>query len=205
MNIKLKQYQSFQRLVNPSDELSVATLLGISLGELKKKSKEDVDNLISEVTKWVSKEEREFHPTFKLNGITYGFIPNLDDITYGENKDITTFIGDWDTMHQAMSVAYRPIKTNWLGRPIIKKGKYEIVPYEDIKSSDIMLEVDVNIVLGMQVFFYNLMKELVSYIPNYLKRELTRMENNQEVSQRSGEAIKKYTHLLNRMSEDLMR
>ncbi len=205
MDIKLKHYQAFQRLVDPSDELSVATLLGISLGELKRKDKDEVDSLINNVSLWVGKEDREFTRVFKLNGVTYGFIPNLDEITYGENKDITTFIGDWDTMHQAMSVAYRPIKTNWLGRPIIKKGKYEIVPYDDIKSSELMKDVDVNIVLGMQVFFYNLMKELLNYIPNYLKKELARMENNKEVSQRNGEAIKKSIHLLKQMSGDLMK
>jgi hypothetical protein len=46
---------------------------------------------------------------FKLNDKEYGFIPVLEDISLGEYIDIETFMGNWDEMHKAMNVLYRPI------------------------------------------------------------------------------------------------
>ena len=52
-----------------------------------------------------------------------GFIPKLDDISLGEYIDIETNISDWQKMHKAMAVLYRPVNFK-LG------NKYGIAPYE---------------------------------------------------------------------------
>ena len=44
--------------------------------------------------------------TFKMAGNEYGFITNLDDMSFGEYIDLDTFIGDWDNMEKAMGVLY---------------------------------------------------------------------------------------------------
>ena len=64
---------------------------------------------------------------FNLDGTPLGFITDLDEISYGENKDVTGYINDWQTMHKAMAVLYRPIK-------ISKKGKYIIQDYEGTRE-----------------------------------------------------------------------
>ena len=59
---------------------------------------------------------------FTMNGVEYGFIPNLDDMTLGEYVDLDTYISQWDRMEYAMAVLYRPIKDKY-------KQKYNIEEY----------------------------------------------------------------------------
>ena len=61
--------------------------------------------------------------TFKVNGQEYGFIPSLEDMTFGEYVDLDTYIGDDDNLHRAMNVLFRPID--------IRKGvRYIIEDYD---------------------------------------------------------------------------
>jgi len=63
------------------------------------------------------------------------FIPNLDDITNGEYVDLDTYIPDWDEMHKAMAVLFRPVIQNL-------KDKYIIEDYKgSAKYSDDMLDL----------------------------------------------------------------
>ena len=41
-----------------------------------------------------------------MRGVEYGFIPNLDDMSFGEYVDLDTYIGDWQNIHRAMAVLY---------------------------------------------------------------------------------------------------
>lgn len=38
-----------------------------------------------------------------------GFLPKLDEITLGEFIDVESNIGDWQNIHKAMAVLYRPV------------------------------------------------------------------------------------------------
>ena len=126
-------------------------------------------------------------------------MPNLDDITYGENKDVTAYLNDWQTMHKAMAVLYRPIKQK-LG------ARYLIEDYEGShKYSEAMKEMPLGIVMGAMVFFYNLTNALLKAIPSYLEKQTEKEQTTGVISAENGEAIKKYIHLLKETSEDLMR
>ena len=58
-----------------------------------------------------------------MNGVEYGFIPDLDELSLGEYIDLDGNISKWEQMHIAMNVLYRPIKNS-------KAGKYNIVDYD---------------------------------------------------------------------------
>ena len=203
MRLTLKGYQSFASIQQDATEREeVLDDLSILRAFLMLSNKE-VDDLPIEVTKsalesiyeLLNKTEYKFTPTFKHKGVLYGFIPNLDKITYGENTDLVKYISDWDTMHRAMSVAYRPIKKNWFGRPKLINGKYVIEDYKGTSNADVFLDLDVEIVLGMQVFFYNLIRELVNSIPSYLES----LEIHQEVLtslQANGVSMQNYINSL---------
>ena len=188
MKITLERYMRLSEIEEPTDMQIMCILTGLSESEVNKMSIEDVESLSNEIK--LLSDSQEFVPYFKHKGVTYGFIPKLDSISYGENRDLVSYISNWSTMHKAMAVAYRPIKKNWLGKPMIKKGQYLIEDYEGTFNADVFLDLDVKIVLGMQVFFYNLMRELVNSIPNYLQsKEIQKELTSLGVS---GEAIKKY-------------
>ena len=138
---------------------------------------------------------------FKLNGTEYGMIPNLDEITYGENKDLMGYLGDWKTMHLAMSVLYRPI-TQTLG------STYSIEKYSGTKEHrDVMQHMALDIVLGAQVFFCRLTEELLRAIPNYLERVVhnNKGQMQDQSTKQTGEAMMRYSASLRETLEDLRR
>ena len=194
--VKLKDYQDFLLIENPSNDDLLKCILNINTKELGKIKDKDVDYLINHINK-LFEQEHKYIPTFNLNGVAYGFIPNLDDITYGENKDVTSYINEWGNMHKAMAVLFRPLKQ--------KQGhKYLIEEYEGShKYSEVMKEMPLSVVLGAMVFFYNLTNELLNYIPSYLEKEVTKGQTQGQISPENGEAIQNYIHLLKETLQDL--
>ncbi len=196
--VKLKDYQDFLLIENPSNDDLLKCILNINTKELGKIKDKDVDYLINHINK-LFEQEHKYIPTFNLNGVAYGFIPNLDEITYGENKDVTSYINEWGNMHKAMAVLFRPIKQ--------KQGhKYLIEEYEGShKYSEVMKQMPLSVVLGAMVFFYNLTNELLNYIPNYLEKEVAKEQTIGQISQENGEAIQNYIHLLKETLQDLKK
>jgi len=172
--ITLAKYQAFLTVANSNDDPEfvqqkmIQIFCGIDLKDVAQIRYKDV-NEISESLSKMFQEEHKYVPTFKMGGVEFGFIPNLDEITNGEYIDLTKYISDWDNMHKAMAVMYRPI-TKRLG-----KDKYDIQPYQGtITYSEVMKFAPLDAVLGSIVFFYNLANALLNSTLNYL-------ENNQEV------------------------
>ena len=98
--------------------------------------------------------------TFKLEGQEYGFIPSLEDMTFGEYVDLDTFIGEPENLHRAMNVLYRPID--------LKQGnRYTLKEYAPDNSEDAK-NYPLDAVLGAMVFFYSLGKDLSLVMMNSL-------------------------------------
>ena len=194
--VKLKDYQEFLLIEDPTNDDLLKCVLNIDQKELGKIKASDVDYLMNHINSLFEKE-KDFIPTFKMYGIEYGFVPNLDEITYGENKDVTTYINEWGTMHKARAVLFRPIKQKL-------RDKYLIEDYEGShKYSEVMKDMPLDVVLGSMVFFYNLTNVLLKSIPSYLEKEVVKEQMQGVISQENGEAIQSYIHLLKQTSQDL--
>jgi hypothetical protein len=171
--IKLVQYQKFLSIAkdNPEGEFlqqkMVQLFCGIDLKDVAQIKYSEVNEITNRLGLMFSKEHKLVQ-TFKLGGVEFGFIPNLEEISFGEYVDLDTYIGDWDNMHKAMAVLYRPINQKF-------KHTYSIEEYNgSVTYSDVMKHAPLDVVLGATVFFYNLGNEL-------LKSTLTYLENNQEI------------------------
>ena len=196
--IKLKNYQKFSLKENPSNEDLIKCILGISSQDLSKIKANDIDQIVLSINDLFIKDQ-PFIPTFTIYGTTYGFIPKLDEITYGENKDITNYINDWGNMHKAMAVMFRPV-TQMVG------NKYSIEEYEGSHIySEVMKDMPLNVVMGAMVFFYNLTNALLNSIPNYLEKEVKAEQMRGVVSAESGEAIANYIVSLKETLQDLKK
>lgn len=192
-DIKLNSYQKYLERDELTEENLVKDLLEINDNQLSKFKLSEIDTLIKHFEKLFSKEDHEFVPTFEMNGVQYGFIPKLDDITYGENKDLTKYINSFKTMHNAMAVAYRPIEYKQGKKYLIEEYKGSLVHAESMKHAPL------DVVFGMMVFFYNLTNELPKVTRNYLEKELEKQAN----SHQNGEDMEKYTALLREILGDL--
>lgn len=111
--------------------------------------------------------------TFKLNGVKYGFIPNLDEISTGEFIDLETYLKEPEDLWKAMSVLYRPITKEGQG------GKYEIEAYKE-HINDQFKFMSCSIAIGAKVFFWTLGTDLLGctlkYLDNLKKEHPMRMD-----------------------------
>jgi hypothetical protein len=143
-------------------------------------------------------KSHRFINRFKLGGVEFGFIPDLDDMTFGEYTDLDSYIGDWDNMHKAMAVLYRPITKKGLN------NTYEIEKYNgSITYSDVMKHAPLDVVFGANVFFYNLGNELLKSTMNYLENN-TQMQTilQQHNSENDGVGILQSMDLLREILQD---
>ena len=173
--IKLSQYQAFLKIAkdNTDEEFlhqkMVQTFCGIDLKEVAEIRYKEVIEITESLGKMFDIKNHKFINRFKMGGVEFGFIPNLDDMTFGEYTDLDTYINDWEQMHKAMAVLYRPIKKNGLN------GTYDIEKYNgSITYSDVMKHAPLDVVFGANVFFYTLGNEL-------LKSTMTYLENSKEM------------------------
>ena len=193
--ITLGQYQEFKQKEEPEIEDLLSCFLNLTSKQINHIKAADIDYLVNHLNGLFDKDHQHVD-RFALNGVTYGFIPNLDDITYGENKDVTTYINDWQDIHKAMAVLYRPIK-HTLGT------KYTIEEYTAEEDAELMRSMPLSAVLGSMVFFYNLTNELLKAIPNYLEKQVEQTKGQTSVE--NGEALAKSIHLLKETLQDLTK
>ena len=175
--IPLSRYQSFVKTKEASnDEEFIAQKMiqifcGIDLSEVGKIKMKDLNGLISHFTK-VFSEKPKLVRHFKIKDIEFGFIPKLDDISFGEYVDLEHNLQNWETYHKAMAVMYRPIKEK-------NKDKYSIVDYEPNEDmQDLMRFAPLDVAISASVFFWTLGSELLTLTLSYLQSELKTMTNS---------------------------
>lgn len=167
--ITLAQYQKWVKIVEKEEQLStfyqqkmIEIFCNANLKEIMQMRIKDVEEITTHLDN-LFKEKSEFKALFKLGEDEFGFIPKLDDMTFGEYIDLDTYLTDWQQMDLAMSVLYRPVVYK-------RKGKYIIEDYVSSDKYDLS-EMPLDVVMGSLLFFCNLKTELLSHIMNYLKTQ----------------------------------
>ena len=201
--ITLEQYQKFLSIAkdNPESDFlqhkMVEIFCNIDLNNVAKINYKDVNEITTNLSALFS-NKYELKQTFKLGNTEFGFIPNLDEITLGEYTDLDKYISDWDKMHNAMAVLYRPITKKL-------KDKYQIEEYNGSYTyCDAMKYAPVEVVLGAVVFFYSLGNELLKSTIHYLEnnKEFQNIVNNHNLEV-NGVGIHHSMLSLKEMLEDL--
>lgn len=158
-------------------------------------------NSIKKITKHLNKlfeQKPTFISTFKKGNQEFGFIPQLDDMTFGEYVDLDTTLNKWETMHKAMGVLFRPVTLK-------QNGKYLIEQY-DSYDKYYMQKIPLDVVFGALVFFWNLNKELLNHIPTYLKEELQNLTSQQKQTlEENGVGIQAFMDLVEEALPSLMK
>tara|TARA_Y200000002_G_scaffold135102_1_gene111361 strand:+ start:1433 stop:2077 length:645 start_codon:yes stop_codon:yes gene_type:complete len=126
----------------------------------------DINKITFDLNK-IFEDKPAFKDRFRMNEKEFGFIPKLDDMTFGEYVDLDNYLNEWETMDKAMGVLFRPISFK-------RKGQYRIEEYETASKYN-MKNMPLDIVMASLLFFWNLKKELLKHIVNYL-------QNQQEVN-----------------------
>lgn len=190
--ITLKKYlrlQSDLKNYEDDEEAMVALMLSHLCGldaeyihNIPSNTYSEIKNLL---TGFIQNTEQPLQQIIKINGIEYGFEPNLSEIAYGAYLDISKF-GDMtinENWASIMSILYRPI--------IDKKGDmYSIKPYDGKMDKNLFLDVTMDVHFGALFFFVHLSTDLLNAILKYLKVE-EMPPNIKLILERSGEITKR--------------
>lgn len=198
--VTLDQYQRYLKIQeNNIDEKFLASKMieifcGVKLTDTFKMKYSDVDNICNILVDMFN-EKPKLVTKFKMKGVEYGFIPKLDDISLGEYIDLDTFLGDWENMHRAMAVLYRPIDKKY-------GDKYSIVEYE-AGDGEVMKDMPLEAAISSIIFFYHLGIDLSQAMMNYLEEQEETNLVQYLNSEASGVGINQFTHSLKGILDDL--
>lgn len=167
--ITLGQYQKFHKLVtnNPDSEFvrqkTVSIFCNVDMKDVRQMMLSSIDEVYNGLIELFNGSP-ELISRFTINNIEFGLIPNFDQMSAGEFADLDDYNSDVEQWHKCMAVLYRPVTK--------KLAKfYDIEPYKGTEQfAEIMKDTPISIVLAVQVFFYNLSKELLSVTMDYLEQ-----------------------------------
>jgi len=203
--ITLKQYQQFLQIAAQNDsenflqQKAIQIFCNVPLKFVTEMKHKDVTEIANKIIALFSQKPKLITQFF-IGSLEFGFIPNLDEMTSGEYIDLDTYFTDWQQMHKAMAVLYRPITEK-------QKDKYAIEPYvSSINYAEVMETMPLEVTLSATVFFWTLGIELLSSTKNYLEQDKAVMNTLKLGSSgKDGAGIIQSMDLLKATLEDLMK
>ena len=167
--VTLDQYQQWLKVAEDKEmnnflqQKMIEIFCGVTLKQVMLIKAKDIESIVVQISELFNQKENKFIDRFKYQEQDFGFIPKLDDMTFGEYVDLDTYLADWQLMHKAMAVLYRPITFK-------KKNQYLIEEYETADKYN-MKQMTLDVVFGSMVFFWNLRNELQTHILSYLANQ----------------------------------
>jgi hypothetical protein len=184
--ISLRRYMSFITTYNEEaseaeKELHlISTILGVHIDTIGKAKKSVIDKVVLELTELINNPASEdLVLEFEIDGVEYGFNPNLSELKLKEFVDLDNKLGNgWQDMHKVMSILYRPIVKR-------RKDKYEIEEYDfrtAAKRANIFIdELSVDVVNAAASFFLTIAVDYIKITQAYLK--MSRKQKRQVIKQ----------------------
>ena len=194
-DIPLHKYQKFHKVLEVNQNADANDLFiqekmlqifcDLPLSDALKYRKSDIDN-VTEIISKTLEQKPDLVRNFRIGDTEFGFIPKLEDMTFGEYIDLDNSIGDIKNLHKAMAVLYRPIKQKI-------KDKYLIEEYRGDNYHEAMLHTPMDAVVSSMLFFWNLGIELSKAMIAYLQEgaDLT----PEQISVLNGDGINQFMHL----------
>lgn len=151
--LTIEQYQKFLKVEGDQTFTLLKALeifANIPLKVAHAMRADDVLAIANDILTMVSVE----HPLTRrlsFRGQDYGFVPNLEEMSFGEYIDLDTYLSDMQMLHKTVGVLYRPITQE-------KGDYYEVEPYN---GTDGFSDFPLDVALGATLFFYRLSNKLL--------------------------------------------
>jgi hypothetical protein len=190
---KFLQMQKDLKMYEDDEEAKLATLFyhlcNVEPGVMQKIDTATFTQIKEQLLSFVAQEKFDLIPFVDINGIKYGFEPNLSEIAYGAYVDISKYdeLNINENWEKIMSILYRPV-TKEIGK------LYELAPYTGKEPSEHWRDVNMDVHFGALFFFINLSKGLSRNILKSL------IQNHQEIPANIKSILEKSGDLINRLS-----
>ena len=189
-DISLKKWLALQKDIESykdNDEAVGAVMMyhlcGLDANYLKSIPIDSYNIIRDELNNFIGNVELPLKRFVTIDGVEYGFEPNLSKMAYGAYADISKFntIAIDDNWAKIMNILFRPVKH--------KKGEmYSIESYKGDDKWQKWLDIPMDVHFGALFFLLNLQIELLNFTLNYLKEEEL-PPNIKQILVRSGQVM----------------
>tara|TARA_R110000782_G_scaffold92247_2_gene175577 strand:- start:538 stop:1197 length:660 start_codon:yes stop_codon:yes gene_type:complete len=189
-DITLRQYKAYEKIIqaNVTDQNSerfintkmLEIFCNIPFDYASKMKLTDFVEIVDKINAMLM-EKPDLVRFFQMGDSEFGFVPNLEDMTFGEYIDLDNNIGDAEKIEYVMAVLYRPVKQ--------KVGeRYSIHEYEPELFREAMLNMPMDAVVSSILFFWNLGIDCTNAMMSYLSpQERALIRQQEEDSQINGD------------------
>ena len=142
------------------------------------------NNVVKDITSFLNNIEFPLKQFITIDGVEYGFEPNLSKMAYGAYVDITKYetLNIDDKWAEIMSILYRPVTK--------KQGKlYEIKTYDGNVDKEKFLNVPMDVHFGAVFFFKSLLMDLSKNTLNSLMHMTELHPNIKSILEKNGNLI----------------
>jgi hypothetical protein len=206
-DITVKTYLKIRKLyknaelmeIDVDEKELVSVVLDVPLEFINKIPQTEYNEALNNITNALN-QDAKLYLTFKLKGVKYGFLNDMDNMTTGEYSALDGFSKDVDAnCYSILNALYRPVINerfykSWFSKS--KKGKYTIESYNPNNDLKMFEDAPYEIYESALVFFFNLGKDLVNSTQNYMNQAEQRQTIEVSDLPINGDGIRHMTHLL---------
>jgi hypothetical protein len=156
----------------------IQAITGLKRDDIRKIDMATIEKIVSAYANGLKNDEKVFKQFIEIDGIKFGFHPNLKSMTFGEWLDLSELSKNFPhQLPELMCILYRPVTAEI-------NQQYKIEEYDSdvhLKYAPQMRKLNLANVNAALLFFSTLKNDLVNNTPEYLEQELERLKR--EISQ----------------------
>jgi hypothetical protein len=156
----------------------IQAITGLKRDDIRKIDVTQIEKIVTAYANGLKNDEKVFKQFIEINGIKFGFHPNLKSMTFGEWLDLSELSKNFPhQLPELMCILYRPVTAEI-------NQQYKIEEYDSdvhLKYAPQMRKLNLANVNAALLFFSTLRNDLVNNTPAYLEQELEKLKR--EISQ----------------------
>ncbi len=198
--VSLKKYLKIQEDLETykddkeaQDAFLLYNIIGLTPEVIIKLDSDTITSIKKDLYAFLGKTDFELQKFVTIDGVKYGFEPNLSKMAYGAYLDLSSYQNialdkNWASI---MNILYRPVTKT-------KGALYSIEPYSNDKqdNKDKWLDVNMDIHFGCFFFFNRILKELTKDTLKSLREEAL---EDPAVNQHTKRILQESGALINRL------
>lgn len=178
-------------MIDKSIIISLDILCGVAPNFASQMPIEMLQHVMDSLNKFMSETKFDLQRIITIDGIEYGFEPNLSNMSYGAYCDMTRYdsIAIDKNWPKIMNILYRPVDKKGMG------DTYSIEKYITNTNWDKWLDVSMDKHFGCFFLFVNISMDLLNATLNSLTTTTAVPHNLKPILERSGKAIQQSLNL----------
>jgi hypothetical protein len=151
----------------------IQAITGLKRDDIRKIDMATIDKIVTAYADGLRNDEKIFKQFIDIDGVKFGFHPNLKSMTFGEWLDLSELSKNFPhQLPELMCILYRPVTAEI-------NQQYKIEEYDSdvhLKYAPQMRKLNLANVNAALLFFSTLRNDLVNNTPAYLEQELERLK-----------------------------